>query len=292
MRTTHWTTLAAALVLIQAACTVDDAAKEQETRRDTREAYAQTPAPTANLVTVTAREFAFGAPATIPAGLTTVRLVSQGQEMHHVQLVRLDEGHTVAELMELAKTEDQPLPAWATFVGGPNVHAPGAHSEATVTLEPGSYAIVCYIPSADGVPHIRKGMVKPLTVLPAAEAAVLGAAEVRMTLRDFSFQTTPEITAGRRSIDVVNEAEQPHEAVLMRLEPGKTPQDLLAWIKRPQGPPPATPMGGTSILSRGEANRISVDFTPGEYVLLCFVPDAGDGRLHVEHGMVRQFTVR
>jgi uncharacterized cupredoxin-like copper-binding protein len=289
MRTTYLTTFAAALVLVQAACTVDGAAEESP---GTREAYATTPTAAPNLVTVTARDFAFGAPATIPAGLTTVRLVSQGAEMHHVQLVRLDEGHTVAELMELARTEDQPIPAWATFVGGPNVHAPGAHSEATVKLEPGNYAIVCYIPSADGVPHIRKGMVKPLTVAPAAAGGSLGAAEVRMTLRDYSFETTPEITAGKRTIDVVNAAGQPHEAVLMRLAPGKTPQDLLGWIQSPLGPPPATPMGGTSILSRGETNRISVDFTPGEYVLLCFVPDAGDGKLHVEHGMVRQFTVR
>jgi plastocyanin len=290
MRITHWTTLAAGLVLIQAACTVDKA--DQESRRGTREAYAQAPAAAPNLVTVTAREFAFGAPATISAGLTTVRLVNEGKEMHHVQLIRLDAGHTVAELMELAKTAGEPIPAWAKFVGGPNVHAPGAHSEATMVLEPGEYALVCFIPSADGVPHIAKGMVKPLTVVPATPNSVVGTADVTMTLRDYAFETTPEITAGKRTVEVVNAAAQPHEVVLMRLEPGKTPQDLLAWVQTQQGPPPALPMGGTSFLSQGERNQITADFTPGEYVLLCFVPDAGDGRPHVAHGLVRQFTVR
>jgi hypothetical protein len=29
----------------------------------------------------------------------------------------------------------------------------------------------------------------------------------------------------------------------------------------------------------------------GEYVLLCFVPDSGDGRPHVAHGMVRRLRV-
>jgi plastocyanin len=288
MRITHWTTLAAGLVLIQAACTVDKA--DEESRRGTREAYAQAPAAAPNLVTVTAREFAFGAPSTIPAGATTVRLVNEGKEMHHVQLVRLDAGHTAAELMQIKESE--PMPAWARFVGGPNVHAPGAHSEATMVLEPGEYALVCFIPSADGVPHFAKGMVKPLTVVPATEATAVGTADVTMTLRDYAFEIAPEIAAGKRTIEVVNAAAQPHEAFVARLAPGKTPQDLLAWIQTQQGPPPALPMGGTSFLSQGESNQITADFEPGEYVLLCFVPDAGDGRPHVAHGMVRQFTVR
>ena len=142
------------------------------------------------------------------------------------------------------------------------------------------------------MPHFAKGMVKPLTVVPASNSAQAPAADVRMTLTDYAFDMAPGITAGRRTIQVVNAAAQPHEVALMRLAPGKTPQDLLAWIERQQGPPPATPLGGTSFLSQGEANQITADFEPGEYVLLCFVPDAKDGRPHVAHGMVKQFTVR
>ncbi|HEX6369685.1 MAG TPA: hypothetical protein VF006_12265 [Longimicrobium sp.] len=288
MRNTYLTTFAAALVLAQAACTVDKADKESS--RGTREAYAQTPAATPNLVTVTASEFAFAAPATIPAGLTTVRLVNQGREMHHVQLVRLDPGHTVAELTAIG--HDEPMPAWAHFVGGPNVPTPGGHSEATVQLQAGTYALVCFIPGADGVPHLMKGMIKPLTVVPATGGAPLPAADVRMTLTDYAFDIAPELTAGRHTIQVVNAAAQPHEVVLMRLAPGKTPQDLLAWLQSQNGPPPAMPMGGTSFLSPGESNQIAADFEPGEYALLCFVPDAKDGAPHVAHGMVRQITVR
>lgn len=288
MRYSHWTTLAASLVFINAACTIDGA---DESRRGTREAYAQTPAAAPTLVTVTARDFAFAAPATIPAGLTTVRLVNEGKEMHHVQLVRLDEGHTVEEMMRAAG-EHGPIPAWVHFLGGPNVPAPGGSTEATMQLQPGTYAIVCFIPSGDGVPHLMKGMVKPLTVVPAPSEAVAPAADVRMTLRDYAFDIAPEITAGRHTLRVENAAAQPHELVLMRLEPGKTPRDLLAWMESQAGPPPAVPMGGTSLLSTGESNQITADFEPGEYALLCFVPDAGDGAPHVAHGMVRQLTVR
>ncbi|HEX5872403.1 MAG TPA: plastocyanin/azurin family copper-binding protein [Longimicrobium sp.] len=290
MRSTYLTTFAAALVLGQAACTVDKAADES---RGTREAYAQTPAATANLVTITATEFAFAAPASVPAGLTTVRVIAQGAEFHHVQLVRLDPGHTVDELMQATSQPHAPIPAWAHFVGGPNAPAPGGgQSEATLELKAGEYALVCLIPSRDGVPHMMKGMVKPLTVTPAEEIAPLPAADVRLTLRDYSFEFAPELAAGRHTVRVENAAAQPHEVVLMKLAPGKTAQDLMAWMQTEQGPPPAMPMGGTTLLSTGESNNITVDVEPGEYALLCFVPDAKDGKPHVAHGMVRQITVR
>ena len=293
MRYTPWTMLAAALVISNAACTIDGAS--DETGRGSQ-AYAQTPSASPTLLTVTATDFAFAAPATVPAGLTTVRLVSQGREMHHAQLVRLQDGHTVEELTQAiaAGGAHGQMPAWAQFVGGPNVPAPGNATEATMELEPGSYALVCFIPSGDGVPHMMKGMIKPLTVVPSPAAARARAevADVRMVLRDYSFQITPDISAGRHTIRVENAAAQPHEVVLMRLAQGKSPQDLLAWLEKQDGPPPATPMGGTSFLSTGEVNQFTADFAPGEYALLCFVPDAGNGAPHVAHGMVRQITVR
>lgn len=290
MRLSPWMAIAAATVLVNAACTIDQTADEN--RGGTREAYAQTPPAEPNLVTVTASDFQFAAPATIPAGLTTVRLVNQGREMHHAQLVRLDDGHTVEELAQVGEHEG--LPAWAHFVGGPNVPAPQGFTEATMDLAPGTYALVCFIPSGDGVPHMMKGMVKPLTVVPARQPSGARApeADVRLTLRDYAYEITPEITAGRHVIHVENAAAQPHEVVLMRLAPGKTPQDLLAWLQTQDGAPPAMPIGGTSFLSSGESNVLTVDFEAGEYALLCFVPDAGDGKPHVAHGMVRQLTVR
>jgi hypothetical protein len=56
---------------------------------------ADTPLPT---VTITAHEFGYQIPAVIPAGVSRIQIVNQGQELHHVQLVRMAEGHTAAEL--------------------------------------------------------------------------------------------------------------------------------------------------------------------------------------------------
>ena len=91
---------------------------------------------------------------------------------------------------------------------------------------------------------------------------------------------------------VTNAAAQPHELFIARLAPGKTVQDVAAWVEKMQGPPPAEPMGGATPLARGRSNDVVLDLAPGEYGLFCFVPDAKDGRPHIAHGMMRQVTVR
>jgi hypothetical protein len=35
----------------------------------------------------------------------------------------------------------------------------------------------------------------------------------------------------------------------------------------------------------------TADLTPGEYLLICFLPDAKDGKPHFVHGMMQQIKV-
>jgi hypothetical protein len=35
-----------------------------------------------------------------------------------------------------------------------------------------------------------------------------------------------------------------------------------------------------------------MNFTPGHYALICFVPDAKDGKAHFMHGMTQDFDVK
>jgi len=143
------------------------------------------------------------------------------------------------------------------------------------------------------MPHIMKGMMKQVTVVPTTDvASAPPEADVEIMLDDYSFDVTPELTAGRRVIRVDNRAAQPHEVLLVQLAPGKTPHDVIAWAETPDGPPPGRPIGGTTGLAKGEVNYVTVDLEPGEYALICFVPDAKDGKPHFVHGMVRQVTVK
>ena len=41
----------------------------------------------------------------------------------------------------------------------------------------------------------------------------------------------------------------------------------------------------------GVTSYVRARLTPGNYMLLCFVPDAKDGKPHLEHGMVLPFSV-
>src|SRR5215203_1078821 len=119
------------------------------------------------VVTVTANDYAFTAPDSIPAGLTEITLVNRGKEMHHVWLIRLDAGKTLKDLFAAMEKSEAGLPSWARDVGGPNTPGPGGEAKAILRLAAGRYAMICVIPSPDGKPHVMKGMAKEVTVTPA-----------------------------------------------------------------------------------------------------------------------------
>jgi hypothetical protein len=252
-------------------------------------------APAANVVTVTAKEYSFDAPAEIPAGLTTIRLVTEGKELHHATLVKLEDGKTFDDFKQAIQKQGPP-PAWMVMTGGPNPPRPGGVSEETQMLEPGNYVIVCFVPSPDGMPHVAKGMMRPLTVVPSTAHNVSTAAtpvpDITMKLVDYGFEPSKPLTAGKHLIKIENDGSQDHELVLVRLAPGKTAQDVAAWVEKMDGPPPGEPLGGIASIHPGGYGFITADLTPGDYGLLCFVPDAKDGKPHVMHGMVKQFSVK
>lgn len=278
--------IASAMMLAVSACT------RGETKEQSKDEAARTDV-VLNEVTVRTRDFVFDLPDTIPAGATSFRLINDGPDLHHVWLVRLEEGKTVADLMQALKTAHGALPAWAVDVGGPNTPVPGEESAATLDLEAGSYALICVIPSKqDGVPHVMKGMVRGLTVVPNRKPAPLPKADLVLTLKDYSFEFDKPVKRGVQTIRVENAAQQSHEVVLIQLAPGKKVQDVMAWFANGQaGPPPGKPIGGTTGFAAGEVNVITHDFAPGNYGMICFVPDAKDGKAHVAHGMISEFTV-
>ena len=243
-------------------------------------------------VVVTAKDFAFAMPDTLTAGTVHIELVNEGPDFHHLELVRLPEGRTLEELMTTIQQQHE-LPEWAVEMGGPNTPGmPGESTNATFQLEPGNYVALCVIPGADGVPHLMKGMVKPVTVVAGTSTpAPLPEADIVMTLDDYSFATSSPITAGRHIIRIENAAKQGHEVLIVKLEPGRTPADFAKFVQKPEGSPPGRVLGGIAGLSHGRVSQIELEFEPGEYALLCFLPDATDGAPHVAHGMMQQITV-
>jgi len=288
----HRVTLAAAAlaVLGAAACS----AKQEMPASSLASGSGNAPAPaptTPPVVTIHAKDYAFAAPKQIPAGMTTFHVVNDGPGLHHVTIVRLSDGKSLADLSDALKNPG-PLPDWATFVGGPNAPDPGHDANATIDMKPGDYALLCFVDIPGGVPHFAKGMAAPLTVVASATpSAPAPAATDTLTLDDYSFEIAQPITSGTQTFLVRNVAKQPHEVELIKLAPGKTPQDVLTWMQKPNGPPPGNAMGGVAANTSASPAYFTADIAPGDYMLICFLPDAKDGKPHFEHGMMQTIHV-
>lgn len=245
--------------------------------------------PAPRVIDVTATNYAFASPDTIEAGNVTFRFANHGQEWHHLVLVALPEGKGIGDIV--SGTVGEEFPTWMKPVGGPNALDPGAQGETTVSLTPGHYAMICVISSADKVMHMKKGMAREFVVTPSPAVAELPAGDLHLTLADYSFTMSGAVTVGHHEIRVSNTAQQPHEVVVVKLAPGKHMSDLMAWFGKPDGPPPGGPVGGVSPMVPGVENVVSMDFTPGNYGFICFLPDPKDHAPHVAHGMMQEFVV-
>jgi hypothetical protein len=235
---------------------------------------------------------AFHGPDTITAGMTTFTLENGGQTFHHVQFVRLDSGKTVADLEAALKVKGPP-PAWAVDVPGPNAAEPTQKVNATIDISAGNYALICFVDIPGGVPHFAKGMIKGLVVKPATGAsAPAPTADITLAMSDYSFKLSTPVTAGKHVFQVTSTGPQVHEVILLKFQPGKTIEDFGKWMAKQDGPPPGNSMGGTSGQRPGMTATFEADITPGDYAIICLVPDSKDGKAHLEHGMVLPFKVQ
>jgi len=242
-----------------------------------------------NVVNVVATEYKFEMPDGIPAGPTLFHLVDNGNELHHMTLVKLEQGKTLADFAALPPG---PMPSWAVFVGGPNTPVPhGGQVDVTVDLSPGNYAAICLIPGPDGKPHVMNGMAKAFTVTSSSEARAMPASDLTLTLTDFQFSFSKPVTTGKHSVRVVNNGPQLHEAEIFKLQPGKKGEDVLKWMEGGlQGPPPGMPVAGIAPEEKDRENILQIDLSSGDYAILCFMPDA-NGKLHAMLGMIYDFQV-
>ncbi len=250
------------------------------------------PEPPATVLEYTATDYHFEGPREAPAGRALFRLTNQGAEPHHLVVVRMERGRTYDSLMAALRIPGPP-PPWIRALGGPNAVSPGGEGNAEEHLEPGHYAVLCFIPTADGVPHLAKGMVSPLEVTGSAVAENrIPTHDGLITLSDYDFVVAPELKPGHHVLRVENRGPQLHEVVLARLGAGRRMEDLVNWeLSGRRGAAPAQYLGGIAPLGPGEHAQFSITLKPGEYALLCFIPDAADGKPHTAHGMAKRFRV-
>jgi hypothetical protein len=245
------------------------------------------------VITVSAMDFAFAAPETVPAGLVTFQLVGSGKEPHQMVVMRIDSGKTMADVQPVLTSTDMGIPGWLKFPIGVSVIAPGDTGNATALLTPGHYAMACFVPSPDGTAHVAKGMMRTFEVAPnEATPAPEPAADITITEKDYDFDVTGNLTAGAHTIRVENAGPQLHEVAMSQLAPGKTLADFQAWAQGGmKGEPPAKPVGGVTGPDVGGHQTFTANLAAGTYVLMCLVPDNKDGKPHLMHGMIKEITI-
>jgi len=243
-------------------------------------------------LTITATDAQFEAPDTVLAGLTTIRLVTQGDSPHQAALLRISGGKTYTDFL-LAIRQPGPPPAWVSVAGGVNAPKPGGSAEVTMPLDAGSYAMLSFLPTRDGIPQLVKGLLRELTVLPArGSGAAEPAATDTLIASDFAYTNSATIGAGRHTFLFLNRGPQPHEVTIFRLATGRHAADMIAWIAKQAGPAPGEALGGVFAIRPDQRAWFTADLTPGEYAFICFLPDEHDGQPHHARGQIREFTVR
>jgi hypothetical protein len=127
------------------------------------------PAPPKSAFTVGMVEFAYeGFPDTLPAGKTTVEVVNQGEQLHLMDVQRVNEaGITAEQVRQHLSGTPQPVAPTYSAAGGMGELAPGGAGWVTLDLEPGVYNLSCLIfDRAGGTDklHLDLGMHHAFTV--------------------------------------------------------------------------------------------------------------------------------
>ena len=241
-------------------------------------------------VNIIARDYSFDTPSTVATGVVTLNLQNQGAEPHHAQIVRLNDGVTMEAFGGALMQGPEAAFPLVSFEGGPGVVDSGGSSQVTLNLSSGNYVMLCFVENDQGVPHLALGMIEPFQVAPPPSTAQAPQASGEVILKDFSFEA-PRIQAGERTLKVTNQGPQVHEMAVIRADApiAEVVQALANFDEEP--PFEDTNFGGMQALDSGKSGWVTMNFTPGTYVMLCFVPDPETGAPHVALGMVEAFTV-
>ncbi|MDX1579356.1 MAG: hypothetical protein R3266_12785, partial [Gemmatimonadota bacterium] len=213
-------------------------------------------------VTVVAKDFEFEAPRTVASGWNDFRFVNESDEQEHFFLLwklpedvtfadykrdvtevfsevwsRYDAGELTAQ--ETIEQLGEQLPEWyftdIEAYGGAALTEPGRASEVTLRLDPGTYAMECYVKTPQGTWHTDRGMVRELTVSTDSTGEAAPEADVEMTLSNFEIAVSDSFRAGPQTVAVhvtaTPEGLMPHDINLFRIESDTTTvEELVTWM--------------------------------------------------------------
>lgn len=235
-----WPLLLVLLLALGLSACGDDDDDADTASEDTTEDTAGGDAEGADVVTIDMVDYGFDVSGALAAG-GSLHLVNSGAELHMMGVGKLKEGATLEELVDALEGADpnaEEDPTAEFIEEEPEIGWPGGFvspgNEVTFSaanLEPGTYAMLCFIPTeGDGAPHFAKGMVNQLEVVEGdVEAAEADATYTITTGEPIEGPATLE--AGEHTIEITGDRIQTHEPQLVRAEsPDQTPDEINELI--------------------------------------------------------------
>ncbi len=263
-------------------------------------AHAESAATTAPVQVSISKTRAVTMPATIQPGVNTFSVTTANKRGSAFQLVRPAPGYTAADAArDIEKGLDggnvkaiKRFEANITLLGG--VSATRGHAATLVVdLDLGSYWA---LDTHTNDP--RKFL--PFTVDGADTGNVMPEAGATIKARlDTTWAKKPASIPHKGLLRFKNAASQNHFIVLTKLKKGMSYRDFKKWIAAvqggPGGPPPVNFSIGldSGVVSPGHSASFSYDLPKGDYVMMCFWPDASMGGMpHAFMGMHRAITLK
>ena len=237
-------------------------------------------------------------PTTIQPGVNQFRVTTEAKSSGF-QLVQLAAGYTLDEAIDdidngLDKGKMKAFKRFeanTTLLGGVNLEM-GKIGKLVVDLEPGSYY-------AADIERNRPSAFTAFTVTGADTGATMPSGPTIRAVKSASWAKNPRSIPRRGMLTFENFSSQNHFVVLVKLRPGKTVEDFGDWVdaqmEGQNGPPPVNFEAGFdgNVVGPGHTAAMNYRLSRGNYVLLCFWPDANMGGMpHAFMGMYRGIKVK
>jgi len=118
---------------------------------------------------------------------------------------------------------------------------------------------------------------------------------VAFTAKDYEFIDLPtSVPGGLTRLSMTQEGPSDHHAMFMRLNEGVTADDFMTALQAGDFGAilgAATSLGGPNVGAVGTTTNVIVDLTPGQYMVVCLIPDEETGMPHAAMGMLTQMEV-
>ena len=200
-----------------------------------------------------------------PVALT---LQNKGEEVHRAYFARLNQGVTEREVRSALSESPDALFSLVTVAGSMPEIEPGASSEIGMLFPEGNYLVID--PEVEGPPPLSFFAVSPASGQEVKEPS----ADYSIEAGDFYFKVS-DSSPGEATVEIANVGKQSHEVGIGRGVKGQGGEVTTVFAPAP---------GGTM--------WTTVTLEPGDYTLLCFLPDPKTGKPHVKLGMKQSFSVQ